>query len=81
MVTKIFRGARRGSTAIIMPMKPTITEANPSQPTGSFKMGNERMATKSGIVKITRVNIVNGILEAAAKRQTIDPSPRIALSM
>tara|TARA_B100001540_G_scaffold77923_1_gene70153 strand:- start:39 stop:158 length:120 start_codon:yes stop_codon:yes gene_type:complete len=39
------------------------------------------MATKSGIVKITRVNIVNGILEAAAKRQTIDPSPRIALSM
>ena len=77
---KTLGGSLKGSVAIIIPMKPNATDKDPKNPTRSRKTGKERSETNNGIVKITRVNIVKGILEAATKRQAIDPSPKIALS-
>ena len=74
-------GSLKGSTAIIIPIKPNTTDNDPKKPTRSLKTGKERSETNNGIVKIIRVNIVKGILAAAKKRQAIDPSPKIALSI
>jgi len=74
-------GSLKGSTAIVIPIKPNTTDNDPKKPARSFKTGKERSETNNGIVKIISVNIVKGILAAATKRQAIDPSPKIALSI